>query len=213
MNIVFKDITNILPSALDKKKKEYLTKQISNGVWTRNKPYSCKVLSDDYACEADSYEDSVNETLNDEKVLKVVVRFKCHSGEYASAMNVVIGEYVVVEGDRGKDIGVVMSTEYVNATGGPTCHLLGSATQEEVDIWAGELKRAENEALAICRNHIATLKLSMSALQAEYQFDRKKLTIYYTAPDRVTYDVLTKELFRVFECRIWLAKVGGYDAT
>lgn len=211
MTTLFRDITNCLPSSGKERVREYKAKEVPHIVRTRNDPYNAKVLPDDFSCFSETFEDSSKENLYDKKVLKVVVQFKCHRAEFKSLLNVAIGEFVIVEGDRGEDIGVVMSTEYVAASCAPQISVLESATQNEVDYWAGDLKQAENDALETCRNYISTLRLNMSALQAEYQFDKKKLSIYYTAPDRVQYDALTKELYRLFECRIWFAKVGYSD--
>lgn len=173
----------------------------------RHNPYAIKVLPDDFSTTPDLSEDCKQDEPQESKVLKVVVQFKCHKTEYFSKMPVVIGEYVLVEGDRGVDVGVVMSLVPVPESKAPIPRLLCGATQEQVDFWSAELKQAEDEALDFCRQRSMGLNLNMSALQAEYQFDKNKLTIYYTAPDRVEYVALTKELYRQFGCRIWFVRV------
>ncbi|OBA20676.1 hypothetical protein METBIDRAFT_12636 [Metschnikowia bicuspidata var. bicuspidata NRRL YB-4993] len=47
----------------------------------------------------------------------------------------------------------------------------------------------------------------MEIVDAEYQFDRKKLTIYFTSPKRVNFRDLLTELFKLFKARIWFEPV------
>lgn len=50
-------------------------------------------------------------------------------------------------------------------------------------------------------------KLNIKILNSEYQFDRKKLTFYYTCQERNDYRELIKELFRFYKTRIWLCAI------
>lgn len=177
---------------------------------TRNNPYTAQLLPVDVPRAADLFFEPFADEYEDEsaeKVHKVVVQFKCHKAEFNSAFSVQLGEYVVVQGDRGLDIGVVVAFESVSNVTPSINSVINRASQKDVDCWATDLKKAEFEALQIARQQVLALKLDMSILQAEYQYDKKKLTLYYIAPDRVEYDGLTKELFRNFGCRIWLVKV------
>jgi len=44
----------------------------------------------------------------------------------------------------------------------------------------------------------------MEILDAEWQWDRRKLTFYYTADQRVDFRELVRELFRIWKTRVWL---------
>lgn len=44
---------------------------------------------------------------------------------------------------------------------------------------------------------------------AEYQFDRHKLTIYYQADTRVDFRELVRDLFSAFKARIWMKRVNA----
>lgn len=46
--------------------------------------------------------------------------------------------------------------------------------------------------------------LPMEVCDAEWQFDHKKLTLYYTSRERVDFRELVRELFRTFKARIWM---------
>lgn len=211
MNLIFEDISAVPFLSCQDRNTFNHNNVIPEARTVRHNPYAIKVIPDDFSSTTDIAEDCKKETFHDSKFLKVVVQFKCHKGEYWSKMHVVIGEYVLVEGDRGVDVGVVMSLEHVVESNAPATRLLRSATQEQVDFWSTDLKQAEGEALDYCRNQCMGLKLNMVSLQAEYQFDKKKLTIYYAAPDRVEYEGLTKELYRQFGCRIWFVRVDLCD--
>jgi hypothetical protein len=49
---------------------------------------------------------------------------------------------------------------------------------------------------------------SLNIVGAEYQFDRAKLTLFYTANMRVDFRFLVKKLFSIFLTRVWLRKVN-----
>lgn len=143
---------------------------------------------------------------------KALVQFKCHQTEFASPLIVDKGQYVVVQGDRGIDIGVVIRVNtdatkaYVERTG-PNGSIIRHATQREVDYWATDLKADEATALDYCQERVTKLRLPMEVKHAEYQFDKKKLTFYYEAKSRVDFVTMLKELYREFGCRIWMEKV------
>lgn len=143
---------------------------------------------------------------------KALVQFKCHQTEFSSPIIVDKGQYVVVQGDRGIDIGVVIrvntdtNKSYVERTG-PNGSILRHATQREVDYWATDLKADEATALEFCRERTLKMRLPMEVKHAEYQFDKKKLTFYYEAKARVDFVAMLKDLYREFGCRIWMEKV------
>lgn len=151
-------------------------------------------------------------------VCRCLVQFKCHHGEYASPVPLMKGQYVVVQGDRGIDIGIVIriNTEdaksYVERTG-PAGRIVRHATQREVDYWSTDLKADEQAALEYVQQRVQKHRLPMEVKHAEYQFDKKKLTFYYESKTRVDFVALLKDLFREFSCRIWMEKVRTHDTA
>ena len=149
-------------------------------------------------------------------MVHALVQFKCHHGEYSAAFEIRKGQYVVVQGDRGMDVGVVIRIntddcqQYVERTG-PSGSILRHASQREVDYWATDLKADETAALEYCRQRVVKHRLQMDVRHAEYQFDKKKLTFYYEAKSRVDFVTLLKELFREFSCRIWMEKIRTHE--
>lgn len=51
--------------------------------------------------------------------------------------------------------------------------------------------------------------LQMKLIDAEYQFDRKKLIFYYSTSKRIDFRDLVRELFRIYKTRIWMCAVTG----
>lgn len=77
-----------------------------------------------------------------------------------------------------------------------------------------ELKIAEDEAYKQCKGMIASHNLNMSLVKAKYTFDKRKITFYYTAPERVDFRGLLKDLTGVFKrVRIDLRHIGVRDET
>lgn len=55
----------------------------------------------------------------------------------------------------------------------------------------------------------------MRLIDAEYQFDRRKLIFYYSTHKRIDFRDLVRELFRIYKTRIWMCAVTGipYQST
>jgi len=71
----------------------------------------------------------------------------------------------------------------------------------------------ELKALQLCQNKVRQKKLPMEVVDAEYQWDRRKLTFYFVAEKRIDFRELVRELFRLYKTRIWMASLQGpaYD--
>lgn len=62
-------------------------------------------------------------------------------------------------------------------------------------------------ALKICINYAASLHLNLIIKNVEFQFDKKKLIIYYYCLQRLDFRGLIKELFKIYKTRIWLCAI------
>ncbi len=77
-----------------------------------------------------------------------------------------------------------------------------------------EQKELEAKALLKCKSFVQNRKLNMNLVQTRYTFDRKKITFYYTAPERVDFRELLKDLTAEFKhIRIDLRHIGVRDET
>ena len=128
---------------------------------------------------------------------------------------------IIVEADRGEDLGHVHSTgelAEVRCKGCP--HGCGTAAPSRVAIRqasaADQLQfaeiTAENEtARQRAAERVKANGLVMKLTDAEWQWDRKKLTFYFTSDRRVDFRTLVRELASMFRTRIELKQIGVRD--
>lgn len=187
--------------------------------------------------------------------------------------NVKIGDLVIVEADRGRDLGMVvkmnisidearllkllqfleqqaalienmsvndLSVKSLQSSGGshhghhgssapPTLHfpksILALAQPNEI-MQILNKKQDEEKACRLCLAKIASTTsmlnsgdtqstltstdlMQMKLIDAEYQFDRRKLIFYYSTSKRIDFRDLVRELFRIYKTRIWMCAVNG----
>ncbi len=49
-------------------------------------------------------------------------------------------------------------------------------------------------------------QLDMRVIDAEYQFDRQKLTIHFISEERIDFRALVREVFNKLKTRVWMKK-------
>lgn len=77
-----------------------------------------------------------------------------------------------------------------------------------------EIKKEEVMAFFKCQALVQQHKLVMNLVQCRITFDRRKITFYYTAPERVDFRALLKDLTQTFtRVRIDLRHIGVRDET
>lgn len=168
------------------------------------------------------------------------------------------GDLVIVEADRGKDLGTVVNdcitvhqvqtflaqqsellaqqASITSSPGGATS-TPGGDTPHPAAISLSRLSRSmnpkrlfakagpadtsllhskaqdEERALTLCTTKVNQRGLPMIVVAAELQWDRRKLTFYYTATQRVDFRDLVKELFRLYKTRIWMCHLSHPSGT
>src|SRR5690606_4274196 len=88
--------------------------------------------------------------------------------------------------------------------------VLREARPDEVgrlDALRDDEDRVRVQTRALVQKH----KLRMKVTEAEWQFDRNKLIIYFTAEKRVDFRELVRDLARTFRARIELKQIGVRD--
>jgi cell fate regulator YaaT (PSP1 superfamily) len=75
------------------------------------------------------------------------------------------------------------------------------------------LREDEDRVRSETREKVRSHGLKMKVTEAEWQFDRKKLTIYFTAERRVDFRELVRDLARTFRTRIELRQIGVRDES
>ncbi|OGX16568.1 MAG: stage 0 sporulation protein [Omnitrophica WOR_2 bacterium RBG_13_41_10] len=149
-----------------------------------------------------------------EKMILVRLRDSGQTYFYKSVdLEVKEGTYVIVEHDRGLDYGQIISPKDAilgTESKEPLKKILRMATQ--VDLKQIEENRLKaKEAFISCIKKIDEHKLEMKLVRAEYSFDRTKIIFYFTAPDRIDFRNLVKDLAKIFKARIELRQIGVRD--
>ena len=77
-----------------------------------------------------------------------------------------------------------------------------------------DIKKEEVQSFFKCKALIEQHRLNMNLVQCRITFDKRKITFYYTAPERVDFRALLKDLTQVFtRVRIDLRHIGVRDET
>ncbi len=148
----------------------------------------------------------------------VEVQFKRErKGYYLNKDNldIKVGDYVVVEVDRGEDLGrVAVIGELADRKHSEKISSLGKirrfATQKEIEN-LGKVSDKEGEAFEICMKKVEEHQLDMKLVDTEWQFDGNKIIFYFTAEKRVDFRQLVKDLAAIFKTRIELKQIGVRD--
>ena len=86
-------------------------------------------------------------------------------------------------------------------------------TQEDMMIYE-ELKKEEVTSFFKCKELVKKHNLNMNLVQCRLTFDKRKISFYYTAPERVDFRELLKDLTQVFKrMRIDLRHIGVRDES
>ena len=80
------------------------------------------------------------------------------------------------------------------------------ATHDEVGL-LNVKREEEEELLKICRTKCRQRALPMTVIDAEYQFDRHKLTFFFEAEGRIDFRELVRDLFSMYKTRIWMQQL------
>ncbi|KAJ3342498.1 hypothetical protein HDU93_002257 [Gonapodya sp. JEL0774] len=138
------------------------------------------------------------------------------------------GDFCICEADRGKDLGKVVEDNMTNMlqvqayqsqfpdsfvdqpTNGEVQpkRIFRLAQTAELAMLATKM-HDEELALVMCQQKARQRRLPMEVVDAEFQWDRKKLTFYFVADRRIDFRELVRELFKVYKTRIWLCACGG----
>jgi cell fate regulator YaaT (PSP1 superfamily) len=92
----------------------------------------------------------------------------------------------------------------------PERRVVRRATPADTRI-AEELRLAEDDVRRKVRERAAAHRLEMKVSDAEWQWDRARLTVYFTAERRVDFRNLVRDLASFFRTRIELRQIGVRD--
>jgi cell fate regulator YaaT (PSP1 superfamily) len=144
--------------------------------------------------------------------------FKCKRREIYHnpfKLKVTLGELVIIETDNGLDIGTVAScgedaikkVKLLPNSKLPKKKIVRHANSHDFEK---HIRNAEDELEVeeTTRGLVEKYKLEMKVTDAVWQFDRQRLTISFTAPQRIDFRELVKDLARTFKTRIELRQIS-----
>jgi cell fate regulator YaaT (PSP1 superfamily) len=147
-------------------------------------------------------------------VVGVKLRFAPKTQWFAPAgTEPVEGDSVIVETDRGTEVGTVTKPPHevpnseIRAPLKPLTRIATSEDMTQLEEYAVQ----ERAAIPIVRELIAQHKLDMKPIEVEYLFDGEKIVFYFVAEERVDFRELVKDLASRFHARIDMRQVGVRD--
>lgn len=125
----------------------------------------------------------------------------------------VVGDLVVVQVEKGEDLGrVVNMGSLVDKRAGDQELLQSIRKPSSTDLERMEENlQLERDAFFDCRKRIEEHGLEMKLVDVEYQFDRNKITFYFTSNIRVDFRALVRDLAGRYRTRIELRQIGVRD--
>jgi cell fate regulator YaaT (PSP1 superfamily) len=130
-----------------------------------------------------------------------------------SELDINEGDAVVVEAERGEDLGqisLVGALVKLKRGQGDAKGIIRKALEKDMNQHNANLAK-ENDAYKVCREKIRHYNLDMKLVDVEMQFDGSKITFFFTAAQRVDFRELVKDLASVYRTRIELRQIGVRD--
>ena len=124
-----------------------------------------------------------------------------------------VGNYVVVETSHGLEVGrVVIAPDQVLASEIKESlkPIVRVATREDIDR-AHQLRERAQEHLREAKHRASDGGLDMQIQSGEYNLDGSQITFYFTAPERVDFRTLVRDLSSSFGARVQFLQVGERD--
>src|SRR4030043_1147202 len=126
----------------------------------------------------------------------------------AGEISVRVNDYVVVDTDHGPEVAKVVSLEAPSQPGEQLMKVVRKAEAKDLEEARQTL---EQEALIKCREMVAELDLKMKPLAARYDSEAERLTVFFSAEERVDFRDLVRKLSHAVERRVELRQVGARE--
>ena len=130
------------------------------------------------------------------------------------------GQFVLVRTEKGEEalkafiVNPVIQSQWENSKNMPEAlPVLRVLSQRDLQT-LDDIKKEEVTSFFKCQEMIKKHNLVMNLIQCRITFDKRKITFYYTAPERVDFRELLKDLTQTFKrVRIDLRHIGVRDET
>ncbi len=146
------------------------------------------------------------------------MKFKDYGQTYhfdSGAFVVAPGDAVLVETEQGLGLGRVVDISEnppVGVDSEGIKPIFKVASEEDVQT-AQENEAQAREAFRFCKVRVRERGLDMKLVDVEVFFDRSKMIFYFTAPGRIDFRELVKDLVREYRTRIELRQIGVRHET
>ncbi|MFK7825270.1 MAG: regulatory iron-sulfur-containing complex subunit RicT [Oligoflexales bacterium] len=131
----------------------------------------------------------------------------------SDGLAVIVGDHVIVDSDRGPSLAEVVSVRFHH----PNEHfekklkaIVRVASKKEVNRPA---RLTPEDVVNFTKEQVDKHSLKMRILRSEVQFGGNKVIVYFTAPGRVDFRELVKDLASGLKTRIELKQIGARDET
>jgi len=142
----------------------------------------------------------------------LVDRGQLHYAE-PGGLTLEVGDKVLLPSDHGAVVGtVVWSAEWVSDDTSGFPSVMGRATDDDV-AGQDELRKEKARAVVVTRKLAREHGLAMKVLAADPQADTGRTVIYYSAPERVDFRALLRDLAATLNVRVELRQLGDRDAV
>ncbi len=131
----------------------------------------------------------------------------------AGVEDLAAGEYVVVETSRGRTLGeVALPARTVGADeiSGTLKPVVRRATAWDM-VQNDQMLHREPEALDICKQRAAALRMDIKVVKVEFSFDGASAVVYFTSEQRVDFRNLVHDLSQALRTRVEMRQVGVRD--
>lgn len=146
----------------------------------------------------------------------VAIHFEGNAKSYYFSTNIADlrpGEFVIVDSLGGYEMAIVTSVPQIMSDYHSSLSLkpvIRRPSEADLSVYKYNIDQAK-AALDITRKEIERLGLQMNLLEAKYTLDGSKITITYTADNRVDFRELLKVLAPQLHCRIELRQIAPRD--
>ena len=123
------------------------------------------------------------------------------------------GENVIVETSRGRTLGQVVFTPRAvpeSEISGMLKPVIRRAAAWDM-VQYDQVVHREPEALGICRERAAALRMDIKIINVEFSFDGSSAVVYFTSEQRVDFRSLVHDLSQALRTRVEMRQVGVRD--
>lgn len=129
----------------------------------------------------------------------------------SSEFSIKVGDKVVLDSDRGLEIGEVVIRPEESNECGACCKILRKVAEEDKKRQKEIEDESAPQEYKFCKEKIRERNLPMKLTTVEHLLDKKKIIFYFVSQGRVDFRELVKDLARQYHTRIEMRQIGVRD--